>query len=320
MKKFYLVPGLWVALFSVSAQNVATFESIQLDSASWWNGSDGSGGFSSGGFWFPNVYNQEWGSWSGFSVSNMKDSTTAGWDNQYSAIPASGVNGSENYAVVYTSGELKMEFDDPVFLSGFYATNSTYTYLAMKNGDAYSKKFGGENGDEPDYFKLVVSGADVAGNKTGEIEFFLADFTAENNENDYILNSWKWVDLSSLGVVTTIQFSLESSDVGDWGMNTPAYFCMDDFNGLHDAVSSRLVEQSNVNVFPNPFKNHLNIDLPHSAKNIMLTNQSGQVIFKQRLHNENNIKLTALDSYQAGVYILIIETAGNNISRKVLEF
>ncbi|MFW5774053.1 MAG: DUF4465 domain-containing protein [Tangfeifania sp.] len=224
--------GLWAALFSVNAQNVATFESIQLDSASWWNGSDGSGGFSSGGFWFPNDYNQEWGSWSGFSVSNMEDSTTAGWGNQYSAITAGGVNDSKNYAVVYASGELKMEFDNPVSLSGFYVTNSTYAYLAMKNGDAYSKKFGGEDGTDPDYFKLIISGTGIDGEKTDAIEFFLADFTSDEDSADYILKTWEWVDLSSLGVVKNINFSLESSDVGDWGMNTPAYFCIDNFNGL----------------------------------------------------------------------------------------
>ncbi|MFW5822761.1 MAG: DUF4465 domain-containing protein [Tangfeifania sp.] len=232
MKKFYLMLGLWAALFSVSAQNVATFESIQLDSASWWNGSDGSGGFSSGGFWFPNDYNQEWGSWSGFSVSNMEDSTTAGWGNQYSAITAGGVNDSKNYAVVYASGELKMEFDNPVSLSGFYVTNSTYAYLAMKNGDAYSKKFGGEDGTDPDYFKLIISGTGIDGEKTDAIEFFLADFTSDEDSAGYILKTWEWVDLSSLGVVKNINFSLESSDVGDWGMNTPAYFCIDNFNGL----------------------------------------------------------------------------------------
>ncbi|MFW6246356.1 MAG: DUF4465 domain-containing protein [Tangfeifania sp.] len=232
MKKFYLMLGLWAALFSVNAQNVATFESIQLDSASWWNGSDGSGGFSSGGFWFPNDYNQEWGSWSGFSVSNMEDSTTAGWGNQYSAITAGGVNDSKNYAVVYASGELKMEFDNPVSLSGFYVTNSTYAYLAMKNGDAYSKKFGGEDGTDPDYFKLIISGTGIDGEKTDAIEFFLADFTSDEDSADYILKTWEWVDLSSLGVVKNINFSLESSDVGDWGMNTPTYFCIDNFNGL----------------------------------------------------------------------------------------
>lgn len=242
MKKFYLFVGLWVALFSVNAQNVATFENIQLEEGSWWNGSDGSGSVSSGGFFFPNDYNADWGSWSGFSVSNMKDSITAGWDNQYSAITAEGVNHSDNYATVYLSGELTMEFQDPQQLNGFYVTNATYPYLSMKNGDSFSKKFGGADGTDPDYFKLVVSGIDIFGNETNAVEFYLADFTSEDSSNDYIVNSWKWVDLSSLGVITSLKFVLESTDVGDWGINTPAYFCIDNFNAVSPEVAQPIAE------------------------------------------------------------------------------
>src|SRR6056297_1170543 len=107
MKKIYFLLGFWAALVSVNAQNTATFENIALDPGSWWNGSDGSGGFSSGGFWFPNSYDSGYGVWSGFSVSNMTDSVSPGYENQYSAITAGGVEGSENYAVAYVAGTLE---------------------------------------------------------------------------------------------------------------------------------------------------------------------------------------------------------------------
>ncbi|MBT3383357.1 MAG: DUF4465 domain-containing protein [Prolixibacteraceae bacterium] len=231
MKKFYIFAGLWVALFSVNAQNVANFEDHQIQTDSYWNGSDGAGIIKSGGFSFPNNYNADWGSWSGFSVSNMRDSTTAGWSNQYSAITASGVKESENYGVVYVSGELIMKFDDPVQLRGFYVTNATYTYLSMKNGDDFSKKFGGVNGIDPDFLKLIISGTDIYGTETNSVEFYLADFTFENTEDDYLIRNWEWVDLAELGHVTNLKFRLESTDNGAWGMNTPGYFCIDDFNG-----------------------------------------------------------------------------------------
>jgi hypothetical protein len=59
------------------------------------------------------------------------------------------------------------------------------------------------------------------------VEFYLADFRFENNGEDYIVDTWEYVDLSSLGVVNKLEFSLGSSDVGAWGMNTPAYFVID---------------------------------------------------------------------------------------------
>ena len=35
------------------------------------------------------------------------------------------------------------------------------------------------------------------------------------------------MDLGSLGRVDSLMFALESTDVGEWGMNTPAFFCID---------------------------------------------------------------------------------------------
>ena len=242
MRKIYIFAGLWVALFSVNAQNVANFDDFQLQPDSWWNGFDGSGKITSGDFSFPNYYDADWGSWSGFSVSNMRDSTTAGWNNQYSAITAKGAGGSENYAVVYVSGELKMEFENPVQLCGFYITNATYTYLSMKNGDDFSKKFGGINGIDPDFLKLIISGTDIYGKETESVEFFLADFTYENEEDDYLVNNWNWVDLAELGYVTNLKFILESTDNGAWGMNTPSYFCIDDFNGFSPETPEIITE------------------------------------------------------------------------------
>lgn len=241
MKKIYLFVGLWVALFSLNAQNVATFDDVMFP-GSYWNGADGSGGFKSGSFHFPNSYNADWGSWSGFSVSVMKDTVTAGWSNQYSAITAGGVNGSEQYAVVYLAGVLEIEFDDPLALSGFYVTNATYTYLSMKNGDDFTKKFGGIGGTDPDYLKLWISGTDIYGNETASVEFFLADFTPENSKNDVLINTWKWVDLNSLGVVTGLKMWLESTDNGAWGMNTPAYFCIDNFNATAPGTPETVAE------------------------------------------------------------------------------
>ncbi len=242
MRKFYLLLGFWVALLSANAQNVATFENVNLDPGSWWNGSDQSGGIQSGGFWFPNDYNAEWGNWSGFSVSNMQDSVTPGWSNQYSAIPARGALESENYAVGYAGSPIEMELENPAVVSGFYVTNATYAFLSMKNGDDYSKKFGGEDGSEPDFFKLIVTGTGISGQETSSVEFFLADFTFENDSLDYIVRGWEWMDLSSLGVVNSLKFELESSDVGDWGMNTPAYFCIDNFNGRSPSLSPIVAE------------------------------------------------------------------------------
>jgi hypothetical protein len=59
------------------------------------------------------------------------------------------------------------------------------------------------------------------------VDFYLADYRFADSNDDYIVDSWRQVDLSSLGHATRVTFALSSSDVGMFGMNTPAYFAVD---------------------------------------------------------------------------------------------
>jgi len=112
---------------------------------------------------------------------------------------------------------------------GFYATNTTYAYLSMLNGDGFAKKFGGADGTEEDWLLLTINGYDDTGRFIGSVDFNLADFTSANSGDDYILDDWSWVDLSSLGAVKELGFAITSSDTDpDFGfINTPVYFAMD---------------------------------------------------------------------------------------------
>lgn len=182
-------------------------------------------------FNFKNLKNQEYGSWSGFVYSNVNDRETPGFINQNAAITGGGVSKEGSlYTVGYYSsyGEKRpiLSFADGLAhtLAGTYVTNSTYAYLSMLNGDSYSKKFGGTDGNDPDWFKLTAIGYNNSNIETGRTDCYLADFRGQDK---YISNTWKWMDLSSLGSVTRIEFILSSSDNTGVYMNTPAYFCLD---------------------------------------------------------------------------------------------
>ncbi len=198
MKKIYFL-FLMCAAFLANGQSVATFDSLALDENSFWNGSDESGSFKSGSFTFYNNFNAAWGSWDGFSYTNQTDVITADYSNQYSAITGTGNNQSVNYATAWVSGNAQVELDSSSVVSGLYLTNSTYAYYSMFAGDAFSKKFGGESGSDPDYFKLLIYGFDESGDTTGCVDFYLADYRFSNSLMDYIINDWTWVDLSVLG-------------------------------------------------------------------------------------------------------------------------
>jgi len=215
---------------------IANLEDLVIDNESYWNGSDGSGAFISSFSRFHNAYDPEWLSWSGWAYSNVTDNTTTGWQNQYSALSGEGFNGSENYGVGYATSPSVMSFkeDKAHAVEGFFVTNSTYAGLSMRDGDDFTKKFGGEEGTDPDFFSLDIWGT-RDGNGTDTITYYLADFRSEDPFEDYIISTWQWVDLTPLGKVDSLQFALFSSDMGDWGMNTPGYFCMDNLFVIPDA-------------------------------------------------------------------------------------
>lgn len=221
---------VWVFLMlifpMVSWAVSASFEDVErsLLKDGYWNGSDESGGIRSGDLFFVNAYNTDWDSWSGFSVSEKQDTWTPGYANQYSAIPGEGAGGSATYAVAYQGmQDTELILDSPDTLAGFYVTNTTYAYLSMKNGDDFAKKFG-----PGDWFKLTIKGVDAEEKETGSVEIYLADFRESGN---FLLKDWRWVDLAALGRVKRLTFHLDSTDEGDWGMNTPAYFALDNVGG-----------------------------------------------------------------------------------------
>jgi hypothetical protein len=215
-----------------------TFDDNPLSPNSFWTGADGSGGFTSGSASFNNSYT-DWGggyySWDGWAYSNMADTTSPGYGNQYSAIPGGGQGDSSQYGVAYVmtwgASRPTMTLSDassPRILAGAWFTNTTLTYLSMLNGDIYGgKKFGGDTGNDSDWFLLTITGLNAAGNPDKTVNFYLADFRNENGVPDYIINQWTWVDLSPLGAVGGLKFDLSSSDVGANGIMTPTYFAMD---------------------------------------------------------------------------------------------
>lgn len=247
------------------ADSVVTFDDLSLAPNSYWNGPDpdgtivdgpygpvNAGRFTSGGASFENRYDLTYGSWSGFAYSNTTDTTTPGYLNQFSAITGSGRGpGADNYGVAFGYADLEPNLFDPnpfdpsdpaqlfglptiglptgSLIEGMYVTNTTYAALSMLTGDGFAKPFGGATGNDPDWFKLTAFGTDANGQALSSfVEFYLADFRFDDNSLDYILADWAYMDLSSLAGARSLHFNLSSSDVGDYGMNTPAYFAVDD--------------------------------------------------------------------------------------------
>ena len=329
MKKNYFLKAFLALSFLLPMwlhAQVSTFDDNTLEPDSYWNGSDLSGGFLSGDAWFFNSYDTTYGNWDGFSYSNETDTTTAGWSNQYSAFPGSGANSSSNFAIAHVPADWMSGTYNPVpvgvklqlplagaMVKGVYVTNATYAALSMRDGDAYAKKFGGETGNDPDWFMLIIRGYNQ-GVFTDSVSFYLADYRSSDNSQDYIVNYWAYVDLIKLGIVDSLTFSLQSSDVGDYGMNTPAYFCIDNlndiFNGFHE-ISAPVVS-----VYPNPVSNILNIYGVNNAT-VTLSDVTGRILWSVK--SRTNSLQTDITSYPKGLYFVTVTRKDNSLTKKIVK-
>ena len=276
---------VFLVMAGVANADMATFEDLDLPAESYWNGSDGSGGFTTGGVHFGNNYNADWDSWDGFSYSNITDTTATALAGQYNAVAGAGQGGSANYAVAYIgwASPPTVTLSVPGIVDGLYATNTNYTYYSMLHGDAFSKKFGGESGNDPDWLMLTITGKDVNGAETGTVEFYLADYRFADNSGDYILDTWQHVDLTSLGQVMSLEFALSSSDVGQWGMNTPAYFAIDTLMGQSVFVYESPYTEVGINGYINPdnYWQHADPQDPNAVLNPIFCGWATEVVSYQ---------------------------------------
>lgn len=154
-----------------------------------------------------------------FGDSNKKN----GGNNNSATFAVVNVSTSEN-----TANKSFLQFENEAeLLSHVYITNTTYAALTMKNGNAFSKIL---NFDDKDWLKITIIGKDINDKVTGSVEHYLADFRTKDSKG--ISTAWEKVDLKALGKVYKVTFKMEGSDIGQYGLNTPAYFCMDDLTVL----------------------------------------------------------------------------------------
>ncbi len=213
-------------------QYMATFEDLNIPSESYWGGNDTNEPFYSGSFAFDYYHDNYDGYeyWGHFSYANLTSTSYTEIKDQYNSSVGSGVEGSSTYGVAYVDSYIGATYltvtnnTDGDNVKGMWVTNSAWVMDCIKNGDGYSSVPGGFAKD--DWFKLTVTGL-LDAKRTGSVDFYLADYRADNEVDRYALDSWQWLDLAPLGKVNKLWFELQSTKKNGISMTTPAYFCLD---------------------------------------------------------------------------------------------
>ena len=188
----------------------------------------------------------------------------------------------------------------------------------MQNGDFTAKKFGGVSGNDPDYFRVIFSGW-VNGVPSGTVTKYLADFRDSNNVNDYIVKDWEFVDLAGLGWgVDSMTYYLESSDTGAFGMNTPAYFCIDDIIFWAESVND-IATNSDIEIYPNPFVDKLNISNKSEEKiSYTIIDNNGRKINNFMLEKNQHQEINT-NTWSRGIYFVKIKSNTGEYYYKIVK-
>ena len=350
MKKILLSIALFGTVLTMKSQTVLSdFESVTLTSMhnKVYNDSTGGGGFISGDAFFPSKWDTSYGGYwsSGWAASAVQNSFTAGYTNLYGCAANKGYNNSNTF-VVGTAGfsDLTIKLSGSSLgkpVSGFYVCNSTYAYKSMKYGDAYAKKFGDTTGTHcgcaqgsaPDWFLLKIKRYYNDTLRKDSVEVYLADYRFTNNVQDYILKTWTWIDLRKLGstdstgFTDSLAFYLSSSDTGAFGMNTPAFFCIDNLTtnaSTHPSVTQNYFSDNELNLYPNPAKDFFEIayqsETP-SFVSLKMIDVTGRELLLQNFKSFNGLNKFKVDTQDlpAGIYYVTLNIEGKIFSKKLIK-
>lgn len=150
-------------------------------------------------------------------VTNITDTEFKDYTDAYKSA-AGGAYAGKNYVVWYadawTPNVIKLK--EATVVPGMYVCNNVYALSSMKDGDAIAgEPFGAE-----DWLLLTIGGSLEGKAVNTTVEFYLGKGT------NFVTN-WTYVDLSKLGKVDELSFTMSGSRTGDYGLNTPSYFCID---------------------------------------------------------------------------------------------
>ena len=170
-------------------------------------------------------YNEEYQYWGGFAVSKCfeTDAAKGVFENQYSAFNTKAADGEWFLLYYYDSYSEPCDliFKKSVMLNSVKLNLTTYTYASITDEDinTFARKF-----KEGDYLKVVFTPLDSSEAPVGEgVECYVVDY---RDGKRFVADDWQTFPL---GFVAdgNVRVTIETSDVGEYGANTPLYICLD---------------------------------------------------------------------------------------------
>ena len=185
---------------------------------------------------------------------------------------------------------------------GIYVCNAPWGYHGCISGDGFASPLVAEGG----YYKVTFNGVNIERGTTQQVDFFLAErkYSDRNQDNvideadNYTNDHWAWCDLTSLGEVDIIYISMDSSDKGDYGMNTSTLVCLDGMEVVATTAINKIEKPIN-NIYAT--NGHIYLDL-QDEQEIAIYNASGMSV--AHIQAAAGRSMHALQHLPHGIYIV----------------
>ena len=160
-------------------------------------------------------------SWEGFTVSTVSQDTA----NVFGCVANGGLGGiATPYIIGYYSEWVSasqgyssniVDFNGEYYPEYVYICQNSNTMEGITNGVFNSRPF-----TPADTLTLIIQALDSTMKPTATTRYYLAVDGTKNQ-------SWVQVPLTSLGKTSRLSFSMTTTEIGDFGANTPMYFALD---------------------------------------------------------------------------------------------
>lgn len=161
-------------------------------------------------------------SWEGFTISKVSQDTA----NVFGCVANGGLAGvGTPYVIGYYSSWITESlgyssniilFDQEYYPEYVYICQNSNTMEAITNGGVFNARAFTEN----DTLALIISAINSSMEETKSITYYLA---VDGEKND----GWIKVPLTVLGQAAGLSFRMTTTDIGQFGENTPMYFALD---------------------------------------------------------------------------------------------
>ena len=187
-------------------------------------------GYETDNLTFEHFYNEEFGYWGGFALTRKFDTDAANglFENQYAVYNASASEGDGALIYYYDSYNEPCDIvlKDATMLTSVRLNLTTYTYASITDEDinSFARTFA-----DGDYLKVVFT-AMSADEALDSVECYVVDY---RDGKRFVATNWDIYDLRSLGKgYDAVRVTIETTDVGEYGANTPLYISLDELNFL----------------------------------------------------------------------------------------